>query len=124
MIKVLTVDDDLINNKLIKSMLLKNESISEVAEAFNGADAIEILNNRDDIDVVLLDVIMPIMGGMETLQVIRADKRLEKVIVIMLTTDETKRAEALKYGANDFVRKPVKAAELIAKLHRFVSEIN
>ena len=120
MIKVLTVDDDMINNKLIKSMLLKDSSISEVAEASNGADAIEILNTRLDINVVLLDVIMPIMGGMETLQVIRSDKRLENVVVIMLTTDETKRAEALQLGANDFIRKPIKAAELIAKLHQFL----
>jgi putative two-component system response regulator len=110
----------MINNKLIKSMLLKNSDISEVVEVSNGADAIEVLNTRFDINVVLLDVIMPIMGGMETLQVIRSDKRLENVIVIMLTTDETKRAEALRLGANDFVRKPIKATELIAKLHHFM----
>lgn len=119
MLKVLTVDDDMINNKLIKSMLLKESNINEVVEASNGADAIEILNTRLDISVVLLDVIMPIMGGMETLQVIRSDKRLKGLIVIMLTTDETKRAQALQLGANDFIRKPIKAAELITKLHQF-----
>lgn len=120
MIKVLTVDDDLINNKLIKSMLSKNADISEVIEASNGADAIEILNSRDDIQVVLLDVVMPIMGGIETLQVIRSDRTMEKLVVIMLTTDESKRGQALKLGANDFIRKPVKAAELINKIHNFI----
>ena len=119
-LKVLAVDDDLINMKLIKSMLSKDENVSEVFEALNGADAIKELNNHPDIDIVLLDIIMPIMGGIETLQVIRADDRFQNLPIIVLTTDETKKGDSIESGANEFVRKPVKSAELIQKIHSLV----
>ncbi|MDH5464326.1 MAG: response regulator [Thiovulaceae bacterium] len=119
-LKVLAVDDDLINMKLIKSMLTKDENVSEVFEALNGADAIKELNNHPDIDIVLLDIIMPIMGGIETLQVIRADDRFQNLPIIVLTTDETKKGDSIESGANEFVRKPVKSAELIEKIHSLV----
>ncbi len=120
-IKILAVDDDLINLKLIKSMLLKDSKIAEIVEASNGADAINVLKNNSDIDIVLLDIIMPIMGGIETLQVIRADQNFSNIPIIVLTTDETKKGDSLEYGANDFIMKPVKAEDLIAKIHRLVN---
>ena len=119
-LKVLAVDDDLINMKLIKSMLMKDDRVDEVFEALNGADAIKVLNDNPDIDIVLLDIIMPIMGGIETLQVIRADDRFHNLPIIVLTTDETKKGDSIESGANEFVRKPVKSAELIQKIHSLV----
>lgn len=113
---VLTVDDDTINLKLLKSMLMKSESVKEVVEARNGAEAIEILKSRDDIDLILLDIIMPIMSGIEMLQVVRADDNLRQLPIIILTTDETKKSEALECGANDFLVKPIRNNELIKKI--------
>jgi len=113
---VLTVDDDTINLKLLKSMLMKSESVKEVVEARNGAEAIEILKSRDDIDLILLDIIMPIMSGIEMLQVVRADDNLRQLPIIVLTTDETKKSEALECGANDFLVKPIRNNELIKKI--------
>lgn len=113
---VLTVDDDLINLKLLKSMLLKSGFVTEVIEAKNGSDAIGHLKNRNDIDLILLDIIMPIMNGLEMLQVIRADDNLKQLPVIMLTTDETKKGEALDLGANGFLMKPIRREDLINKI--------
>ena len=113
---VLTVDDDLINLKLLKSMLLKSGFVTEVIEAKNGSDAIGHLKNRNDIDLILLDIIMPIMNGLEMLQVVRADDNLKQLPVIMLTTDETKKGEALDLGANGFLMKPIRREDLIAKI--------
>jgi putative two-component system response regulator len=115
-IKVLAVDDDLINLKLLKSMLMKTENVSEVIEAKNGSDAIGILKGRSDIDLILLDIIMPIMGGIEMLKVVRADDSLRQLPIIVLTTDETKKSEALEYGANGFLMKPIKKDDLAAKI--------
>ena len=115
-IKVLAVDDDMINLKLLKAMLLKVANISEVVEAKNGADALGILKARTDIDLVLLDIIMPVMGGIEVLKVIRADDDLKMIPVIVLTTDETKRTEALECGANDFIMKPVREKNVAEKI--------
>jgi len=115
-IKVLAVDDDVINLKLLKSMLMKTENVSEVIEAKNGSDAIGILKGRSDIDLILLDIIMPIMGGIEMLKVVRADDSLRQLPIIVLTTDETKKSEALEYGANGFLMKPIKKDDLAAKI--------
>ncbi len=113
---VLAVDDDIINLKLLKSMLMKSGHVKEVIEAKNGSDAIGELKARDDIDLILLDIIMPIMGGIDMLKVVRADDNLRQLPIIVLTTDETKKSEALEFGANGFLMKPIRNAELISKM--------
>ena len=113
---VLAVDDDFINLKLLKSMLMKSGMVSEVIEAKNGADAIGELKGRDDIDLVLLDIIMPIMNGIEVLKVVRADDNLRQLPIIVLTTDETKKSEALEFGANGFLMKPIRRDDLMEKI--------
>ena len=115
-LKVLAVDDDMINLKLLKSMLMKNDDVLEVIEAKNGADAINVLKERHDIDMILLDIIMPVMGGLEMLQIVRADENLKQLPIIVLTTDETKKTEALELGANGFLMKPVRAHDVAEKI--------
>ncbi len=113
---VLIVDDDMINLKLLKSLLTRCDFVQEIIEAKNGADALDELKRRDDIDLVLLDVIMPVMGGIEMLQVVRADTNLHQPSIIVLTTDETRKNEALEFGANGFLMKPIKKDDLINKI--------
>lgn len=115
-LKVLAVDDDMINLKLLKVMLMKAPNVYQVVEAKNGADAIGVLKTQDDIDIILLDIIMPVMGGIEMLKAIRADESLRQLPVIILTTDETKKTEALECGANGFLMKPVREKDVIAKI--------
>ena len=113
---VLAVDDDMINLKLLKSMLMKNTDVKEVIEAKNGADAIGYIKSRDDISLILLDIIMPVMNGIEMLKVVRSDENIKQVPIIVLTTDETKRSEALELGANGFLMKPIRNNDLVAKI--------
>ena len=113
---ILAVDDDMINLKLLKSMLMKSGKVVEVIEAKNGSDAVDVLKSRSDVDLVLLDIIMPIMNGIEVLQVVRADANLRQVPIIVLTTDETKKGEALEFGANSFLMKPIRKDDLLAKM--------
>ncbi|NCO00879.1 MAG: response regulator [Epsilonproteobacteria bacterium] len=113
---VLAVDDDLINLKLLKSMLTKSGAVAEIIEAKNGSDAIGILKSRNDIDLILLDIIMPIMGGIEMLKVVRADDNLRQLPIIVLTTDETKKNDALEFGANGFLMKPIRNDDLMKKI--------
>jgi len=113
---VLAVDDDMINLKLIKSLLMKSGKVKEVIEAKNGSDAIGQLKSRNDIDLILLDIIMPVMGGIEMLKVVRADDNLKQLPIIVLTTDETKKSEALEFGANGFLMKPIRQDDLISKI--------
>ena len=113
---ILAVDDDKINLMLLKSVLKKTGVVIETITASNGEEAMEVLKTRDDIDLVLLDIIMPIMGGIEMLQVARADENLRQVPIIVLTTDETKKEEALEFGANEFLMKPIRKDDLLKKI--------
>ncbi|WP_458701111.1 PleD family two-component system response regulator [Sulfurospirillum sp. 1307] len=119
-IKVLAVDDDFINLKLIHSMLKKSEYISSVIEAKNGLDALNILKETNDIKLILLDIKMPIMDGIEFLNNLEAIPDLSKIPVIVLTTDETRKHEAFDHGAFDFLVKPIRQADLDAKITKVV----
>ncbi len=113
---ILAVDDDKINLMLLRSVLKKTGIVKETITASNGEEAMDVLKSRDDIDLVLLDIIMPIMGGIEMLQVARADENLRQVPIIVLTTDETKKEEALEFGANEFLMKPIRKDDLKNKI--------
>jgi len=118
-INILAVDDDFINLKLLKTMLLKNSFVNEAIEAKNGVEAIEILRNRNDIDLILLDILMPVMNGIEMLKIIKSDDALKDIPVIILSTDETKKGEALDCGANDFINKPIREQVLTEKIKTY-----
>ena len=119
-LRILAVDDDMINRKLIKSMLKKSDKISEILEATNGMEALELLKKDTNIDMILLDIIMPVMGGIDFLKVARTDAQMKNIPVIVLTTDETIRAEALNVGANDFLTKPIREKEINAKIAKLI----
>lgn len=106
-LNVLIVDDDMINRMLLKALLKKNTKVSNVIEAENGQEALEKAKNADNIDLILLDVMMPILNGVEFLKIFRADMSNSNVPVIVLTTDDTRKTEVFDNGANDFVRKPI-----------------
>lgn len=119
-IKILAVDDDFINLKLIHSMLKKSEYVSDVVEAKNGLEALNILKEDSDIKLVLLDIKMPIMDGIEFLNNLESMPQINKMPVIVLTTDETRKHEAFDHGAFDFLVKPIREAELNEKIEKVV----
>ncbi len=113
-LNVLIVDDDDINRKLIKALLSHHpEIIASITEATNGADALEIINQKPQINLVLLDIIMPILDGKGFLKSFRSQKKNSSTPVIVLTTDDSKKNEALNYGADDILIKPIKEDELL-----------
>ncbi|MBE0491791.1 MAG: response regulator [Sulfurospirillum sp.] len=116
--KILTVDDDFINLKLLHSILNKNSLVGEICEAKNGLEAINLLQEVGDIDLILLDIKMPIMDGIEFLDTIQSIPELHKIPVIVLTTDETRKTEAFNNGAFDFLVKPIREAQLSLKIEK------
>lgn len=105
--KIIIVDDNSVNRMLLKSVLREEY---EVIEAENGKDALELLGSIDceSISAILLDLVMPIMGGFEMMSIMQDDVEMSKIPVIVATgsTDETSEAKALMLGASDFVMKP------------------
>jgi len=113
---ILIVDDDFINRKLLQTLLKKHPKVSEVIEAENGSDALNKLNKKDDIDLILLDIIMPIVDGVEFLKIFRSDMKNSHIPIIILSTDDTRKTEVFDNGANDFLRKPIKEELLFQKI--------
>lgn len=112
---ILAVDDEP-SNLLVISRLFAAEPYSFVW-ATNGAEALELLKTRSDIDLVLLDVMMPKMSGYEVTREIRKQFSLFELPVILLTVLHSANgiAAGFKAGANDFISKPFDALELRAR---------
>lgn len=115
-LKVLVVDDDFINRKLLQTLLKKNAAVTDIIEAENGSDALDRVKNDPGINLILLDIMMPIVDGIEFLKIFRLDMKNAHIPVIVLSTDDTRKTEVFDNGANDFLRKPVKEEMLTAKI--------
>lgn len=117
-LKILVVEDDETSNLLLCLMLTKISR--EILNAKNGMDAIELCRNNPDINLILMDIKMPVMDGYETIQHIR--KFNKDVIIIAqtafgLTGD---RENALIAGCNAYISKPIVKDELISLIQQYV----
>ncbi len=115
-LKVLVVDDDFINRKLIYTILKKHQEVTDIQEAENGSVALNLIKNGEKFDMILLDIMMPIVDGVEFLKIFRSDMNNSHIPVIVLSTDDTKKTEVFDNGANDFLRKPIKEDDLFEKI--------
>ncbi len=114
MANVLLVDDEVPFVETMTKRLTKRDL--DVSSAFNGQEALDILEKSRSIEVVILDVKMPGMDGLETLQKIR--KKYPLVEVVMLTGHATVESaiDGMKLGAFDYLMKPCDMDILIAKV--------
>jgi DNA-binding NtrC family response regulator len=111
---ILLVDDEKPFLETMTRRLAKREFIT--ASASSGHEAIKLLEKNDELEVVVLDVKMPEMDGLQTLKIIR--QRFPLVEVIMLTGHATIESaiEGMKLGAFDYLMKPCEMEELISKV--------
>jgi two-component system chemotaxis sensor kinase CheA len=115
-LKILLVDDDFRNIFALTALLERGHA--EVTMAESGSDAIAILERKRDIDIVLMDIMMPVMDGYDTIRAIRRFEHFNSLPIIAVTGKvvEGERRRCIDAGANDYVPKPVDTAELIAAL--------
>jgi len=114
--KVLIVDDDVRNIFALTSMLERYQM--QVIYAENGREGISLLENTSDIDVVLMDVMMPEMDGYETMQLIRKKEQFKALPIIALTAKAMQgdRDQCIAAGASDYIAKPVDTEQLLSLL--------
>jgi CheY-like chemotaxis protein len=119
--KALVVDDDIRNIFALTSILERYEMDVQYAE--NGHDALRMLTANPEIDVVLMDVMMPEMDGYEATRRIRQNEKFEDLPIIAITAKAMKgdREKCIAAGASDYVTKPVDSDQLIGLLRVWLS---
>ena len=112
--RVLVVDDQPPNIRLLEAILSPRGY--DVQTAQSGQEALEAIS-RNDIDLVLLDIVMPVMDGYEVCRRIRADADTAYLPVVMVTASgDEQKIKALEVGADDFLSKPINQNELLARV--------
>ncbi|KOR82085.1 response regulator [Paenibacillus solani] len=112
--KILLVDDD-IRNVFALSSVLEGYNM-EVVFAENGREAIELLQENPDFDLVLMDMMMPEMDGYEAMRRLREMPEFHKLPIIALTAKAMKedRAKCIEAGASDYMKKPIQTEQLLS----------
>ena len=119
-IRILVVDDESSIRRALRPPLV--ELGFQVAEASRGEEALQALRAAA-YDVVLLDINMPGIGGIETLRRIRASAPRLPVLMLTVRDGEEEKVEALELGADDYVTKPFSTRELIARIRTAVRRV-
>ena len=119
--KILIVDDEKDIRKLV-GIYLKRQGY-QILEAENGKQAIDLVRENSDIDLIIMDIMMPEMSGTESCAVIR---EFSSVPVLFLTakTQEPDKNEAYDIGGDDFLSKPFEQGELIRKVKALIRRYN
>lgn len=116
--KILFVDDEQFVLDGLGRLLREYRQQWELRFALNGKDALEIVNN-ENIDMIISDVRMPGMNGLELLEKLQADKKNNSIPVVILTGDQerTLKRQALDLGAVDLLNKPINKEDLVSRIN-------
>ena len=121
---ILLIEDDMIEvmkfNRTISSLKLNHK----ITEANNGEDALTILQRKDELpDIILLDLNMPKISGIEFLTILKKDDILKYIPTIILTTSSNQKdlLECYKIGISGYILKPLKYEEYTTKIEKLLS---
>ncbi|MDH5717715.1 MAG: ATP-binding protein [Spirochaetia bacterium] len=115
--KILAVDDDPINLKVIENQLSSIDC--DIITALNGKEALDIIDKEENLDLILLDVMMPRISGYEVCKKVREKYSKSDLPIIIFTakTLEEDLTYSFNIGANDYITKPIKKSEFLARVN-------
>ncbi|GGF68361.1 histidine kinase [Paenibacillus albidus] len=119
--RVLIVDDDARNIYALNKGLEPYDM--DILTAQTGFECLQVIREQPDVDIVLLDIMMPHLDGYDTLSIIREELELQELPIIAISAKTMKedREKCLAAGATDFIRKPVDLKEVVSGLYRWLS---
>lgn len=117
--KVILIAEDETNNFLLVREYL-SESVFNIIRVENGLDAVNICKNRRDIDIILMDIKMPVMDGIEATRQIRIMRPEIPVIAVTAYAYDTDKKRLLESGFNEYLPKPLKRDSLLKMLKKFI----
>ena len=114
MYNILVCDDD---KEIVNAIeiYLSREGY-HILKAYNGKEALEILNKNTDIHLIILDIMMPMLDGITTANIIRKDKSIP-IIMLSAKSEDYDKIAGLNNGADDYITKPFNPLELIARVN-------
>ncbi len=121
---ILFIEDDMIETMKLKRTVSKLQSKHDITEAKNGEEAIEFLKTDADLpDIILLDLNMPRMSGIEFLKILKADEVMKYIPTIILTTSENRAdlLECYRVGIAGYIIKPLKYEDYEAKIQKVLA---
>ena len=116
--KVLIVDDDYINRRLLLSLLKKTLYKIEVIQSVDGKDALQKVKENLDIQLILLDIEMPNMDGSKFLRTYIEDTSFPNIPIIAVSSNDLRVKEILTLGADAFILKPVTENRLLEAIRK------
>ncbi len=120
--KILIVDDSEDNREILARLIVqfgrKYAVVSEVLQAKNGQEAVEICD-KEKIDLLFMDIMMPVMDGLEATKIIKKAHPSVMIIVISSENDETVKEKILQAGAEDYVLKPFSSSIMLSRLNNY-----
>jgi len=124
---ILLIEDDAIEIMKLQRTVSKLQLKHHITETKNGEDALEILQSGNKLpDIILLDLNMPRMNGIEFLKILKADAKLKYLPTIILTTSENRAdlLECYRIGVSGYVIKPLKYEEYESKIQKVLEYWN
>lgn len=117
--RILIADDEMINREILGAIL---QDTYETIFACDGSEALSLIRaNKDTLSLVLLDILMPGMTGLEVLKATKADSETARIPIIVVTSEQKSEVESLQLGAIDFIPKPYPDAGVIhARIQRTI----
>lgn len=123
-LKILLIEDDKIEVMKLKRVLTNLDIKHQIIEAHNGEDALHMLQVKSILpDIILLDLNMPKINGIEFLKIVKAEERLTYIPTIILTTSNNERdlLECYKAGIAGYVLKPLKYEHYVEKIEKLLA---
>lgn len=119
--RILIVDDEYVNRKVLKNYLSNGKF--EVIEASSGSDALRIVEENSDLDLVILDMMMPDILGYKVCEIIRKKQSIFELPVLIMTADSSLEHLVISFecGANDYLRKPFNMHELLCRINTLIT---
>jgi CheY-like chemotaxis protein len=118
--KILIVEDD--HRNIVSLSFLLEERDIIILTAQNGKEALGVMKNNSDINLVLMDIMMPEMDGYQTMKEIRKQQQYKNLPIIAITAKAMKedRQKCIDAGANDYLAKPIDVDQLLSKLENWL----
>ncbi|WP_298552981.1 response regulator [uncultured Algibacter sp.] len=122
-LNILLIEDDMIEVMKLNRTISKLELPHNIVEANNGEEALKILQKKDELpDIILLDLNMPKLNGIEFLSILKKDDVLKYIPTIILTTSNNQKdlLECYKIGIAGYVLKPLKYEDYVSKIEKLL----